>query len=96
MRTFFLFFLLLFLNEERKCLSGTSMTRPGLSVMFAAVCQVCLKSEHGLDARPGAQEQVAYRRKKFGDEDEKQSDGDLVCTCVSVCGRLRGHITNAS
>lgn len=26
--------------------------------------QVSLKREHGLDARPGAQERVAYRRKK--------------------------------
>lgn len=50
--------------------------------------QVSLKREHGLDAKPGAQEQVAYRRKEeeFGDEDKEQSDGGPVCICVCVCG----------
>lgn len=49
----------------------------------------CLQvSEHGLDARPGAQEQVAYRRKRKSLLMRMISSltGSCVCTvCVSVC-----------
>lgn len=74
-----------FLNERGNVLVELHLT---------AGLQVSLKCEHGLDARPGAQERVAYRQKKkgeeFGDVDEKQSNGApacvFVCMCTCLCG----------